>query len=284
MNPLQRIVQRWTPKHMTDSRRSCTACAKSEPISIPGLMVRRTSVSINGQWCCSTACAERMLGKVLAAAQAESERSSRYRHRIPLGLLLLSRGVITPEGLREALALQREQPARLIGDCLRNVAGLDEARLTAALSAQWACPVFSGRPLPNSTQELQIPLELLLQNEMSPLYWNPRQRVLHVGFLRSVEHRALAAMEQVLECRAEPFLITPSDFREALPENAAGNVVQFSSPLSGPGMAEAVLSYVEATAAQEIRAAAMTGCIWVRLTGEGTRFDLLFGTRDTVAA
>jgi hypothetical protein len=119
---------------------------------------------------------------------------------------------------------------------------------------------------------------------MAPMHWNGRHRLLHLGFLRSVEHRALAAIESILKCRAEACLITPSHFRDALPPNGRDHVAQFSLRQSVAAMSETVLNYMEATGTTEVRAAAMAGCIWARLVCNGPPFDLLFANNEFVRA
>ena len=67
-----------------------------------------------------------------------------HKHRIPIGLLMLSQGWITQEQLRRALDAQREAGGKArIGKWLMQQCNLSEEQVTRALSMQWGCPVLS---------------------------------------------------------------------------------------------------------------------------------------------
>jgi hypothetical protein len=67
--------------------------------------------------------------------------------RMPLGLILLSRGWITHRELQEALAAQRCAGTGRIGEWLGRLHGTSEATVAKALGIQWNCAVVrSGAP------------------------------------------------------------------------------------------------------------------------------------------
>ncbi|WP_419806636.1 hypothetical protein [Terriglobus sp.] len=70
---------------------------------------------------------------------------SRVRHRVPLGLMLQARGVVTGEQLQSALRLQAATGLRL-GDVLQTHLGVPEERITGAIAAQWGLPVLHLPP------------------------------------------------------------------------------------------------------------------------------------------
>jgi hypothetical protein len=64
------------------------------------------------------------------------------QHRIPLGLVLLSRGFIDNQRLQAALQAQRQSRKGRVGEWLMQLGAVNEAQVTMALAIQWSCPVF----------------------------------------------------------------------------------------------------------------------------------------------
>ena len=62
--------------------------------------------------------------------------------RMPLGLILLSRGWISHRELQEALAAQRRAQDGRIGEWLHRLHGISEETITKALGIQWNCTVL----------------------------------------------------------------------------------------------------------------------------------------------
>lgn len=85
---------------------------------------------------------------------------SRVRHRIPLGLLLQARGVITHEELRTALA-EQERTGERLGDVLVRSLHVEERHVAAALAAQWNCPLWHLPASPAEELLLLAPLPIL---------------------------------------------------------------------------------------------------------------------------
>ncbi len=101
-----------------------------------------------GQWACSAECMEAL---VAAALRREMEVGVSLapppQHRVPMGLLLVRQGRITPEQLRAALEAQQRAVEEVgasvhLGEWLMRSGILSEPALTRARSAQWNCPVF----------------------------------------------------------------------------------------------------------------------------------------------
>jgi hypothetical protein len=199
-----------------------------------------------------------------------------HQHRIPLGLLLLSRQQITSAQLQEALALQQREPARLIGACLVELGSATERQVTAAVAAQWGCPVFTAS-LPQRL-DVEIPLDLLRHYKMMPAHWNDRERLLHVGFVRRVDYLALAAIESLLDARAEACFISRSEYRQALSrlgEQREYGQASFAARLSTQEISEIAFGYAEQVEAEEIRVASTPEFLWIRMLA-GSPMDLTF--------
>jgi hypothetical protein len=108
------------------------------------LLRSRTAPVFEGGWCCSAECTRAL---VAAAVRREFDgrgaTGSAYRHRIPLGLVMLEQGWITSQQLRQALEAQKAAGAGRLGTWLVHQQGVSEHLVTRALAVQWSCPVFS---------------------------------------------------------------------------------------------------------------------------------------------
>jgi len=175
------------------------------------------SIRFRGRRHCSPECLERAFAEELLRERLPAGRSHRKSHRVPLGLLLLSNGTIADSKLKEALAAQREAGKGRIGEWLRQVAGVTERQVTAALGMQWSCPVF---PLENHRAFLDcahlVPLPILEPSRMVTAHFLPNARLLYMAFADWVDYGTLYAIEQMLSCRTEPCLATESALQQAL--------------------------------------------------------------------
>ena len=102
-----------------------------------------------GRWACSAECMQEL---VAGAARREMDgglwNPAARPHRVPMGLMLIEQGRISPAQLREALDGQQRSAretgeAVRLGEWLLRSGVLTEPALARALSAQWNCPVFS---------------------------------------------------------------------------------------------------------------------------------------------
>ncbi len=124
----------------TEALRSCT-CGARMPLQVRLGLRSRTRPVFESRWCCGTACLQ---ARVAHAVRRETRREParrRHDHRIPLGLLLLSSGLITQADLSRALHVQRHSGER-IGQILTRECGVPERKVAAALATQWSCPMW----------------------------------------------------------------------------------------------------------------------------------------------
>ena len=203
---------------------------------------------------------------------------ARQRPRMPLGLMALSLGYITPEQLREALDQQREQGGR-IGEVLVSLGFLEPAQVTAALAAQWGHPVLSlkNRQLQVSNM---IPFRLMQFYSMLPVHYIAQTNKLVLGFSEFVEHRTLATIEKMLGCTVVPCFITGEDFENNLPlfrVQRSREEVVFEQPSSVAEIARATRSYAWQISAQTAKFGLCGGYIWGRLQAPRISMDLLSG-------
>jgi hypothetical protein len=102
----------------------------------------RQAPVFEGGWVCGARCTEAVVREaLLRELSGQQPLPAAHRHRVPLGLLLLSQGVITRDQLKDALHRQRKDGGR-IGEWLVRAHGIDERVITRALGVQWGCPVL----------------------------------------------------------------------------------------------------------------------------------------------
>ncbi len=241
-----------------------------------GFLRRFDGARLEGQWYCSSDClCSAIESRIAHLAGAHPEDQSRTRHRIPLGLLLLSRGVIDHEKLQRALALQRASGER-IGDCLRTLGFADENQITAALAAQNTCPVYPGDRL--AYNEELLPLLLQRHYRMLPVHWVQFSRLLYVAFAESVNRTALFALETMLGCHTEPCIVRESELLRLLEKESRSSEseIAIDTPTTPLEVARTVIGYSQKTNSDSIRIIGCDAHLWVRLQGVHGNFDLLF--------
>src|SRR6516162_2240891 len=108
------------------SSASCPHTAQTRWSIFGGKQNPGQGVELDGRWYCCPDCFEQ-------AAQVEFSRMCRVsagrqprQHRVPLGLLLLSRGVIDSRQLQEALEAQRQSRKGRLGKWLIQLGSVNE--------------------------------------------------------------------------------------------------------------------------------------------------------------
>ncbi len=141
----------------------------TRPLSVRLRMRSAQRPQFEGTWHCGKQC---LADAVKAAVRREFRNGgtgeSRVRHRIPLGLILQTRGIITADELRRALTLQEQTGARL-GDVLVRHFRVDERRIAAALAAQWNAPLWHLPSVPSDELLRLAPLPLFRRSGTLPL-------------------------------------------------------------------------------------------------------------------
>jgi hypothetical protein len=239
------------------------------------------SLHLNGLRYCFSECFEQELTRRLEEAQANSQWNPRPPHRVPLGLLMLSRGDLDPEQLRQALAAQRENGAGRIGEWIEKLGYAREHQVTSALATQWACPIL--RRLPVRAVDCGVPHQLLKRFHMVPVHFSRAAHMLHIAFSGDIEYPVLLAIEQMLECKTAPCLapsaaigsvLARMDEEERKPE-------KFFDGLRCPDeMARITSSYAARLGGQQVRIVVCGDYFWIRIESQGDSTNLLF-TRTT---
>jgi hypothetical protein len=248
---------------------------------------KNRGVWIHGSYYCLDECLEPTLTNALRLARVAPQYPV-SPHRVPLGLMLLSRQQVTIGQLHAALQAQREAGRGLIGEWLETLGFVTEQEVTAALARQWSCPVLraSAARMSGSRRMPHLPFTLLESSRMAPVDYVEATRTLHVAFGGRIDYSVLYAIEQMLDCRTEPCLTVPTLLEATLEQQSADRrerEVLFDCVSDAAESARIIMSYSKSVAPSEIRFAACGSYFWVRLLGVLPRvssqhsLDLLLG-------
>ncbi|HXW90268.1 MAG TPA: hypothetical protein VEK33_06955 [Terriglobales bacterium] len=229
------------------------------------------------QWFCSPDCFEPAVQQKLVESLSTRDKQEKHPSlRMPLGLVLVSRGILSHEQLKIALNHQRTSGTNF-GEVLQELGFATQQQVTAAVAAQWACPVFSigDRPLPAG---VRIPTRLLELYGMLPVHFSETGRKLMVGFITRVQHHMLSIIEHVTSCTATPCFITDNEYRrhlQALAVESAEHELVCDRPIGPAEIAKLVRDQISQTGGEEVRFGMCRDYLWVRLLGH-QEIDLLF--------
>jgi hypothetical protein len=239
-------------------------------------------VLLDGSRCCLDACLEQVLFDAFERVRSTLKRVA-VPHRIPLGLLLVSRQQLTAEQLRTALEAQRSAGHGRLGEWLLSLGFVSEDKITAALARQWSCPVLRARSsLPRISRSPQLPSTLLENFAMIPVDYVEATSTLHLAFGDGVDHNVLYAIEKMTESHTEPCMVASSFARanlQNLLRHRSEYEVTFECLADTAECCRIVRSYCTRLSASEIRLAVCGPYIWVRLFRVSRPpMDLLFRT------
>ena len=237
-------------------------------------------VVLQGVRYCRSECLDRALLEFLGRVRSVPLRAAVAPHRIPLGLVLLSRQQLNAEQLRTALAAQRGGFAqgndnKKIGFWLQELGFATEQQITAALARQFSCPVLRTGAAAIGANTFPvfpaifpgIPLPLLESFQMMPIELVEATGTLLIAFSEGIDYTVLRAIEQMLGYRAEACLVSPSALKKSLQllGQRGSNDVVFERMEDVGECARIIGSYSAKVKAKEIRVAQCGDQLWVRL-------------------
>jgi Type II secretion system (T2SS), protein E, N-terminal domain len=246
----------------------------------PSWLNRSEEVEFEGRRYCCAPCAEpafqQEIERHLLLARQERERP----HRIPLGLLLISRGLITSGQLQEALRRQIESAGRSLGSLLREMGAVSEAALTTVLGVQWGCPVF---PLEKNRDYLDcaslVPFALQQSAGVLPAHYSSANKILHLAFTKRIDHTLLYAIERMTGYRAMPCIATDRLVSEALHRVRASAPLQetvLDSVRQPQEMARMAAGYAGKLRAARAQIVGAADHVWFRFDSPRRTHHLLF--------
>jgi hypothetical protein len=235
-----------------------------------------------GNYCCA-ACAEEALELAIGNYLSHFHREAERPYRIPLGLLLISRGSLTNSQLQAALTLQREHPTKRLGSLLSEMGLLTEPDLVAALGVQWSCPVY---PLEKGRAHLDcvglLPFALLQSCGVLPVHHSSANGTLHLAFTKRIDHTLLYSIEQMLGYRVAPCVASERAVAEVLHLVRKALVARetvFDSIRQPREMARIAVNYASKLHAARVFATVVADYIWLRLENSFGMHHLLFQSR-----
>jgi len=250
--------------------------------SLRRMLLRRSGegVFLQGRWYCCLDCFEQAITAEFAGLLKLRDEPLSRIHRVPLGLLLLGRGVISDEQLKSALAVQRQSGAGRLGRLLVNLGAASAQDISTALAAQWGCGVF---PIERNSRYRDcsqlLPLALIESSRLIPVHYHDNSQMLFVAFADDIDHTTLYSIERQLGARTEPCVITETAMDQALHEVRSvsrPSEIVFET-LWDPGeMARTVRDYSLALGADQLVLARPRRFLWVRLRFGSRSHDLLF--------
>ena len=228
------------------------------------------------QWFCSPRCLEESLEDHLLGYFFDDRRPAPIRTTMPMGLMMLSRGVISDPQLRDAIELQRSSGEK-IGACLQRL-GFISLKI---LPPSW----------PRSGDARSFP-----PTACSPAApcWCPAASSNVIAWCPCIWSARAAASSSASATRSTTPLSSPSSrCSAATPKPASfpspsfsryfeyrkrdtNGEVAVSRPDSAAETARMILSYAQQTGADAIRLRAVEGNIWVRFLSRRSHLDLVF--------
>lgn len=270
---LRQAVLRWGARLLRCHADDCSAPRRAwERMSS-----RSGSIRVDGLEYCFPQCFEQDLQRRFELMRTERVIEHRPAHRVPLGLIMLSRADVTTAQLRHALAQRDSDTGVRIGERMRRLGYAGEQQVTAALALQWRCPVL--HTMPQQIAHCGLPYGLLERFQMLPVHFAVLTRTLHVAFAQEITYGVLVSIEQMFDCKTEACLTTPTELQagfERLRQNAAAPEKQFACAREPAEMARIVSSYAARLDAGNVKLAACGGLAWVRIESGDDCMNLLF--------
>jgi Type II secretion system (T2SS), protein E, N-terminal domain len=260
---------------------SCESCHKSLPLRYRS--AHKIGITMHGFWYCSARCFQSAVEREVLRLLESGKEPAAFISRMPLGLDLISHGLLTVEQLKKATDEQKETGGE-IGELLVRQGSVSEKQVTAIRASQWGCPVFVIPKYPMSIG-INLPAALMRIYSMTPVHYVATTNLLLVGFVHSVEYGLLYAIEQIVGCKTKPCFVTPSDFQIQMQQqekeraqagSATAREVEFERIQTPAQIARTLCSSGLEVEADEALIGRCKECLWARLTSGAIAVDLLF--------
>lgn len=235
------------------------------------------------RWYCSPKCFELAVKATIAEMMTFQGRAVKTRTpRVPLGLLLLQRGILTADQLKTALEQHRSTGVNF-GDSVQQLGFATPEQVTSAVAAQWGCPVFplGDRPL---DVPVRIPRRFLELYGILPVHYADTDRRLLIGFVNGVRHQILSTIGHMTSCAVAPCFITAREYKMHLHSTSTPlpqeDELVFENIIETGEMARVTTNYVVQLAAERVRLGKCLDYLWTRIWGRNREMDLIFRVRN----
>ena len=235
---------------------------------------RHSGVLLDGRWYCSESCLKVALQLTVSQGSHSTRKGSDSAHRLPLGLLLFSRGIIDQQDLARALQMKADDPQARIGECLCQLGRITEEQVTRAVGMQNGLPVLIGY---QPRLERLVPVRLQEAADACCFRTTRSPAILFVGFSVVVDPSLVRAIESILGTTVEPCVLPSCVVKERLRSLADidSREVVFETPMRRTEMIDSICSYAKQLGAEFLRVARTRDYLWIRLQS-GISHDLLF--------
>lgn len=270
---IQSAVDRsWKNMHAVCANQRCrnTMLMRSVPQS-------RAGIRVGDLWYCGVDCFAEAAFHRFSVLNEGRVIEMPHNPRLSIGLMLLSKGLLTARQLRFAMD-ESQMRGEELETALTRLGLVTEKQFAAARAAQWGCPVLCQEGV-SQPIEADIPASLLRTSWAAPLRYSQNRKSLLMGFVYRVEHRLLLALEQVSGCRAEPCFITPTEFEEQMARLTLVpdcDEVVHEDPRTSKQMANIVAQLSIEAAARKAVFVECRDYLWTRLFGSRRTIDILF--------
>jgi Type II secretion system (T2SS), protein E, N-terminal domain len=271
-----------SPKISSKWRKWVPKCANSNCANktlLRSFAHRNRGMNVDGNWYCGAECFDQAVKGKIAELMTFQGRPAKVRSsRVPIGLLLLQRGILSNEQLR--VALEEHKATELnFGDVVQKLGFATQEQVTAVVAAQWGCPVFSlgDRPI---EVKVRIPRLLMELYGMLPVHYGELERRLLIGFVNGVQHQILYTIGHMTSCTIAPCFITAREYQMHLHSPSTpflrDDEQVFEQIVEPAEMARITRSYVVQLAAEQMRMGKCRDYLWTRIWGRNREMDLLF--------
>jgi len=246
---------------------------------LPALWSSQAPVRFGGLWFCSPACAEPAIRRCLDQLRSRPTQARRHPHRIPLGLLLLSRGELSESQLQTALEAQRAGRPKRIGEWLQILNLASEQQVLAGLGLQWAVPVLSSPPAGLQSCASLLPAMLRRELRLVPVRYVGTSNELYLAGSEQADQAVLSAIAQMLSCRIQACLVTEGTLSRWLETDLGveeDTTQSFERVNSIAEILRITCSYAGRLASDEVHIARCQSYIWARLSHRQQVTQLLF--------
>lgn len=280
MESLYSTVDRgWKSLHWVCGLKTC-----ENRLFMRSIPQNRVGIRMGEVWYCSVDCFVKATRNRLMALIAEHSIEMPHQPRVPIGSILLAKSWLTQDELHAASVKSMRGGVELETTLLK-MGLIDERQLTSARAMQWGYPVL-GAERANVSVESDLPLSLMRAFSAAPLHQSASTQRLVIGFVYRVEHSLLHAIEQATGCRAEPCFITPGELQyqmERLETPQECREVLLDDGLTPAEVANEVGGLAVEVKARETSFSRCREFVWMRLTGQRRRVDVLFRYREPSA-
>jgi len=231
------------------------------------LLRSRSAPVFEDGWSCSAACTATCIeAAVRRELEGRGSTEVSHRHRIPLGLVMLEQGWITPGQLRQALDAQKVAGGGRLGLWLVRQQGVNEQLVTRALGLQWSCPVL---PLEfHDAEALTVLMPRLFVDAFGALPLRVAAgKLLYLGFEDRLDPVVALALERMSGLRVESGLVQGSLFGPAHARMLKQKfpAVELVEAGSEPAAVHVLAKSVERSRPVASKLVRVHDCLWLRM-------------------